>query len=130
MTMLWGPASSDAALTFENRPPVLDVVIPVHNEERDLEPCVRRLHAYLTDELGYAFRITVAENASSDGTVEVARRLAAELPGVTLLALTEPGRGRSWEISARMSGFCSRWIAGDDPSSAFLILVSLVDVGR
>ena len=24
--------------------PVLDVVVPVHNEEIDLEPCVRRLH--------------------------------------------------------------------------------------
>jgi hypothetical protein len=25
------------------RPPVLDVVVPVHNEETDLEPCLRRL---------------------------------------------------------------------------------------
>jgi cellulose synthase/poly-beta-1,6-N-acetylglucosamine synthase-like glycosyltransferase len=25
--------------------PVLDVVIPVYNEEADLAPCVRRLHA-------------------------------------------------------------------------------------
>ena len=28
--------------------PVLDVVVPVHNEETDLEPCLRRLHAHLT----------------------------------------------------------------------------------
>jgi glycosyltransferase involved in cell wall biosynthesis len=74
---------------------VLDVVIPVHNEERDLEPCIRRLHAYLSDELTYPFRITVAENASTDGTVEVAQRLADELPGVRLLALPEAGRGRA-----------------------------------
>ena len=29
-------------------PPVLDVVIPVYNEQDDLEPCVRQLHAHLT----------------------------------------------------------------------------------
>jgi hypothetical protein len=46
-------------------PPVLDVVVPVHNEEGDLEPCLRRLHAHLTEHLPYAFRITVAENAST-----------------------------------------------------------------
>jgi putative flippase GtrA len=111
MTMLWRPAPSDADLAFDNRPPVLDVVIPVHNEERDLEPCVRRLHAYLTDELGYAFRITVAENASSDGTVEVARRLAAELPGVTLLALSEPGRGRALRTA---------WLGSDAPVLVYM----------
>ena len=95
MTTLGRPAIAESRTDIESRPPVLDVVIPVHNEERDLEPCVRRLHAYLTDELTYAFRITVAENASTDATVEVAQRLADELPGVRLLALPEPGRGRA-----------------------------------
>jgi 4-amino-4-deoxy-L-arabinose transferase-like glycosyltransferase len=28
---------------------MLDVVVPVHNEERDLEPCVRRLDTHLAD---------------------------------------------------------------------------------
>ena len=60
MTTLGRPAIAESRTHIESRPPVLDVVIPVHNEERDLEPCVRRLHAYLTDELSYAFRITVA----------------------------------------------------------------------
>ncbi|HEV7871630.1 MAG TPA: hypothetical protein VGO95_10275, partial [Modestobacter sp.] len=47
--------------------PVVDVVVPVHDEEADLEPCLRRLHAYLSTQLPYPFRITVAENASTDG---------------------------------------------------------------
>jgi len=76
-------------------PPVLDVVVPVHNEEADLEPCLRRLHAHLTDHLPYPFRITVAENASTDGSVAVASRVAAELGDVHVLVLTEPGRGRA-----------------------------------
>jgi len=52
---------------------VLDVVIPVYNEERDLPGSVRRLHEFLTAEVPYPARITVADNASTDGTLEVAR---------------------------------------------------------
>ena len=29
----------------------IEIVIPVHNEEHDLEPSVRRLHTYLTDDI-------------------------------------------------------------------------------
>jgi putative flippase GtrA len=76
-------------------PPVLDVVVPVHNEEAGLESSLRRLHDYLTTSFPYSFRITVAENASTDRTVEVGRRVAAELPGVELLVLPDPGRGRA-----------------------------------
>jgi putative flippase GtrA len=75
--------------------PVLDVVVPVYNEEIDLEPCVRRLYAYLAAEFPYRFRITIADNASTDGTAEVARRLASLLPSVTSVHLTEKGRGRA-----------------------------------
>ncbi len=75
--------------------PVLDVVVPVHNEEADLEPCLRRLHAHLTEHLPYPFRITVAENASTDATGEIASRVAAELGDVDVLVLTQPGRGRA-----------------------------------
>ncbi|WP_344617208.1 bifunctional glycosyltransferase family 2/GtrA family protein [Dactylosporangium salmoneum] len=75
------------------RAPVLDVVIPVYNEETDLGPCVRRLHANLTGTFPYPFRITVADNASTDATLDVARALAAELPEVAVLHLDEKGRG-------------------------------------
>jgi len=75
--------------------PVLDVVVPVYNEEIDLEPCVRRLHAYLRDGFPYRFRITIADNASTDSTAEVADRLAEVLPGVTAVHLSEKGRGRA-----------------------------------
>jgi hypothetical protein len=89
--------------------PVLDVVVPVHNEETDLEPCLRRLHAHLSA-LPYPFRITVAENASTDGTAAVAQRVAAELPGIELLVLPEPGRGRAlrttWEDASSYT-----WVA-------------------
>jgi putative flippase GtrA len=75
--------------------PVLDVVVPVHNEEIDLEPCVRRLHAYLAANFPYRFRITIADNASTDSTAGVARLLADALPEVATVRLAEKGRGRA-----------------------------------
>ncbi|GAA1013075.1 glycosyl transferase [Acrocarpospora pleiomorpha] len=84
-----------AAAGQEARAPVLDVVVPVHNEEDDLEPCVRRLHEHLLHDFPYPFRITIADNASTDGTPRIAARLAAELPEVTSLRLAAKGRGRA-----------------------------------
>ncbi|BBH65899.1 glycosyl transferase [Actinoplanes sp. OR16] len=75
--------------------PVLDVVIPVYNEEADLGPCVQRLHAYLTADFPYPFRITIADNASVDGTAEVARELTQNYPEVAAVHLAEKGRGRA-----------------------------------
>lgn len=74
---------------------VLDVVVPVYNEEGDLARCVHRLHAYLTANLPYRFRITVADNASTDGTWPIACRLAEELPGLQVVHLDAKGRGRA-----------------------------------
>lgn len=68
---------------------VLDVVVPVYNEEAGLEGCVRRLHAFLSGNFPYGFRITVADNASVDGTPVVAR--FAEVESVRL---EEKGPGR------------------------------------
>ncbi|MFI6133710.1 glycosyltransferase [Micromonospora sp. NPDC051141] len=87
-----------------DRAPVLDVVIPVHNEENDLDPCVRRLHRYLTDTFPYDFRITVADNASVDATPAVAARLAAEFPAVEVVRLEEKGRGRALRAVWSRSG--------------------------
>ncbi|MEV5431592.1 dolichyl-phosphate beta-glucosyltransferase [Streptomyces sp. NPDC052701] len=84
-----------APLPAHHPDPVLDVVVPVYNEENDLEPCVRRLHAHLAETFPYSFRITIADNASTDGTPRIAARLAAELPGTDWIRLAEKGRGRA-----------------------------------
>src|SRR3954466_11493499 len=104
------PGTSDAAPAPGPRPPVLDVVVPVHNEETDLEPCLRRLHAHLC-ELPFPFRITVAEHASTDGTATVAARVAAELPEVEVLVLPEPGRGRALRTA---------WLRSDAPVLVYM----------
>ena len=92
-------------------PPALDVVVPVHNEEAELAASVRRLHAHLTGGFPYRFRITVADNASTDGTLAVAERLAAELPEVRAVHLAEKGRGRALRAV---------WSSSDAPVLAYM----------
>ncbi|MGR3936538.1 glycosyltransferase [Streptomyces sp. BRA346] len=83
--------------------PVLDVVIPVYNEEADLERCVRRLHDHLTRTFPYRFRITIADNASTDRTPHVAAYLDDTVEEVTAVRLEQKGRGRAlrtvWTLS-------------------------------
>jgi putative flippase GtrA len=67
----------------------------VYNEETDLEPCVRRLHAHLSATFPYPFHITIADNASTDATMHVAVGLARELPHVGVVHLDQKGRGRA-----------------------------------
>ncbi len=88
------PANTSGA----QQPPalvVVDIVIPVYNEEKSLEPCVRRLHTHLSSEMPYPFQITVADNASTDTTLSVANRLAAEFPSVRVVHMPEKGKGRA-----------------------------------
>ncbi len=75
--------------------PVLDVVVPVYNEEAGLERCVRRLRRHLDENVPYSARITIADNASVDATLAVAHRLADEIDGVRVVHLDEKGRGRA-----------------------------------
>jgi putative flippase GtrA len=89
------PGGTDLALAVAEAGPQVDITIPVYNEEADLEASVRRLHAYLTSELPFSFRITVADNASTDRTWEIARSLEDELAGVVSVRLEEKGRGRA-----------------------------------
>src|SRR5437762_4058062 len=85
------PASQNAG----GSAPVVDVVVPVYNEERDLGPNIRRLHAFLSSEFPFASVITIADNASRDGTLALAKQLSTELPGVRVIHLDQKGRGRA-----------------------------------
>lgn len=76
--------------------PTVDVVIPVYNEERDLEPSVTKLRAFLHAHCPYRWRIMIADNASKDRTLEIARSLSEQHPGeVTYVHLDAKGRGRA-----------------------------------
>ncbi len=91
--------------------PVLDVVVPVHDEERDLEPSVRTLHAYLRSHMAFPTRITVVDNASTDATCAIGARLAAATPDVRFIHIDEKGRGRALRTA---------WLASDADVVAYM----------
>lgn len=93
--------------------PVVDVVVPVHNEARILASSIWRLRSYLDGVFPFAATVTIVDNASSDGTFDVASRLGAELDGVRVLRLEKKGRGRALRAA---------W------SSSEALVVSYVDV--
>jgi len=84
--------------------PTVDVVVPVLDEERTLAASVELLVGYLRREYPFGFRVVIADNASTDGTPEIAARLAAAYPEVASLRLERRGRG----LALR-----SAWLASD-----------------
>lgn len=75
--------------------PTVEIVIPVFNEERDLAPSVRRLRDYLDARFPFPAVITIADNASTDGTWPTAAALAEADPSVRAVHLDLKGRGRA-----------------------------------
>ena len=71
----------------------VEVVVPAKDEVRIIDATIRAVHGHLSDHLRRPWRLTIAENASTDGTAERAVRLAAELPHVRSLHLPGAGRG-------------------------------------
>jgi glycosyltransferase involved in cell wall biosynthesis len=75
--------------------PTVEIVIPVYNEQRVLASSVRTLHDYVKRRFSFPFAITIADNASTDATLQIARELSRELPQVAVLHLERKGRGRA-----------------------------------
>lgn len=78
-----------------------EITIPVLNEAETIYDQVRKVHAYLREELRDLGDVTVviADNGSKDGTPEIARRLQGELDGVRYHRLEERGVGRALKAS-------------------------------
>ena len=60
--------------------PKLSVVVPAYNEERSLLPCIERVLAIADHDL--ELEIIIVDDASRDGTANVALGLAARYPEV------------------------------------------------
>ncbi len=82
--------------------PSVNIVIPVYNEAKELAHSVETLAGFLSSHLAdFRWRITVADNASTDGTLAIAKKLARENPLISFVHLSKKGRGRAvkyvWE---------------------------------
>ena len=81
--------------------PVVDIVVPVHNEAHVLAGSIRTLHAYVAEHLPWPWRITIADNASTDATWAAALRLQDELSRVAAIHIDRKGRG--WALRTAWS---------------------------
>jgi putative flippase GtrA len=72
---------------------MLELALPVHDEAKTLELNLRRLHAYLSQHFPFSWRLAIVDNASTDDTLAIGHRLAAELSGIRVLHLDRKGRG-------------------------------------
>jgi glycosyltransferase involved in cell wall biosynthesis len=81
----------------------VEIVIPVYNEEEALRPCTERLCTFLEDDFLHDWQIIIANNGSTDATLDVARRIQFGDPRVRVLDLDRKGRGlalrRAWSES-------------------------------
>lgn len=70
------------------------IVVPVYNEEEKIEKSVRRILKF-TEGFEYSCRIIIADNASTDRTLKIAKRLSRENRRVGWTHLDGKGRGRA-----------------------------------
>lgn len=84
----------------------VDIIIPIYNEEEELEASISKLYhfnkLYLKE---YDWQITIADNASRDRSLEIARKLARKYKNVAYTHFEQKGRGRavktSWQRSKK-----------------------------
>ena len=75
--------------------PKVDVVVPVYNEEVILTQSIETLRDFLTQKVSFSWRIVIADNASIDNTLVIAKKLSEQYEDVTYVHLDLKGRGRA-----------------------------------
>ena len=74
----------------------VDLVIPMYNEEEQIEWSITTLRKFARENLqNYDWKIIVADNASKDRTLEIAKALAEKYPEVGFHHMDIKGRGKS-----------------------------------
>ena len=83
---------------------LINVTIPVLNEQRILADSIGKLMLFLDARFRYPTEVLVVDNGSIDGTCCIAQGLSSNYKGLRVLSLKERGRGRAlkraWSESA------------------------------
>ena len=74
---------------------LVNITLPVYNEEKILGTSVRTLHEFLISRCRFDWEVVIADNASTDETLAVASELAQQFKGVRVEHLDQKGRGRA-----------------------------------
>lgn len=97
---------------------LLEVAIPVYNEEKRIGPCIEELAIFFEKNNNLDIKITVADNASTDKTEEVVKEYLAKYSWLDDKKATKKGIGIAlesvWDIShAKYVGFMDCDLATD-----------------
>jgi glycosyltransferase involved in cell wall biosynthesis len=84
--------------------PLVDIIIPVLNEEKALPLSIAKLRRFLLENSPYPYRIIIADNGSIDATPEIAEALSIEHKDVSWTRMEIRGRGRALKQA---------WLASD-----------------
>ena len=109
--------------------PELSLVIPCHNEEKNLQPLVSSIHAVL-DPLALDYEIVITDDRSTDNSWDVLRQLAATDPRLRIQRF-KFNCGESAASWAGMQASRGRYIATldadlqNDPQDLSTMLVAL-----
>jgi glycosyltransferase involved in cell wall biosynthesis len=78
----------------------LNIIFPVYNEELRLERGVQGTLAYLR-EMAFPYRLTIADNGSTDQTPAIAAQLCRENSEVSYIAVREKGVGVAFDAGIK-----------------------------
>ena len=74
----------------------VEIVIPIYNEEEELEKNITKLHSFAVKNLTlYDWHITIADNASTDKSLAIAQKISKEKSHLGFVHLDQKGRGRA-----------------------------------
>ena len=105
----------------------VSIVLPVLNEEKILRESVEKLRMFLTDHFPYEWTIIVADNGSTDQTLNIAQQLMSEFDNIDTLYLTQRGRGRALKQAWIDNGAAILVYMDIDLSTGLESLIPLVD---
>lgn len=75
--------------------PLVDILLPVYNEEHVLEWSAKTLRDFLIKNVNFFnWVITIGDNASTDRTYEIGKELERKYSDIKLLHINQKGRGR------------------------------------
>ena len=82
--------------------PTASIVIPCYNEELLLEEAIREMIGKL-EAVDWSYEIIIAENGSSDRTLEIAHELAEEFPQVHAMKSPAPDYGLALRLGIKQA---------------------------
>lgn len=110
----------------------VDIIIPVYNEDAELARSISILRQFLKEKYTRPWRITIADNGSTDDTLTVAQGLCLEYPDVYCLHLEQKGRGRAlrraW-LESTADIVCYMDVDLSTNLEAFPLLISAIESG-